>query len=79
MFDHLFNGDRIARLPPERYQFRVLKLLMAKIEKAIVDPEQDVRIINGGTCSTQSSLRSPSDIDCRCRRYQMNLCLTYQP
>lgn len=29
-------------LPPERYRLRVLKPLLAKIEKAIVDPEEDV-------------------------------------
>lgn len=38
MFDH----ERNTRLPSERYQLRVLKPLLAKIEQAIEDPEEDV-------------------------------------
>lgn len=32
-------------LPPERYQLRVLKPLLSKIEQAIEDPEEDVGIL----------------------------------
>ena len=44
LYKKLFNSDQNARLPPERYQFRVLKPLVAKIEQSIDDPEQDVGI-----------------------------------
>lgn len=39
---NLFDSDQITYLPPERYQYRVLKRLLAKIEQAIEDPEEDV-------------------------------------
>lgn len=42
LYRNLFDADQCPRLPPERYQFRVLKPLLAKIEQAIEDPEEDV-------------------------------------
>lgn len=42
LYQNLFDADRDSRLPSERYQLRVLKPLLAKIEHAIVDPEEDV-------------------------------------
>jgi hypothetical protein len=42
LYEQLFDTDRISRLPPERYQFRVLKPLVTKIERSIRDPEEDV-------------------------------------
>jgi hypothetical protein len=42
LYEQLFDTARISRLPPERYQFRVLKPLIARIERAIRDPEEDV-------------------------------------
>ena len=42
LFKSLFDKDRNDRLPSERYQLRVLKPLLAKIEQAIEDPEEDV-------------------------------------
>ncbi|KAI1099277.1 putative methyltransferase-domain-containing protein [Jackrogersella minutella] len=41
LFKHLFDPSRNLRLPPDRYQMRVLKQLVAKIEKAIEEPEED--------------------------------------
>ncbi|ORY69110.1 putative methyltransferase-domain-containing protein [Pseudomassariella vexata] len=41
LFNNLFNHEKNPHLPPQRYQVRVLKLLVAKIEKAIEDPEED--------------------------------------
>ncbi|KAK5631425.1 hypothetical protein RRF57_007139 [Xylaria bambusicola] len=41
LFKHLFDESRNARLPPERYQLRVLRPLVARIEKSIQDPEED--------------------------------------
>ncbi|KAF2678220.1 hypothetical protein K458DRAFT_464154 [Lentithecium fluviatile CBS 122367] len=43
IYDHLFNADEIAHLPPQRYQLRVLKLLIPKLEDSIEDLEEDVR------------------------------------
>lgn len=42
IYHNLFDSDRNTYLPPGRYQYRVLKLLLAKIEQAIEDPEEDV-------------------------------------
>jgi hypothetical protein len=42
IYENLFNSDKVAFLPPERYQHRVLKLLISKLEAAITDPEEDV-------------------------------------
>ena len=44
LYQNLFNANQNPRLPPERYQFRVLKPLLAKIEQAIEDPEEDVGV-----------------------------------
>ena len=38
----LFDPNTSTALPPERYQLRVLKLLVARIEKAIEDPSEHV-------------------------------------
>jgi hypothetical protein len=42
LFDSLFNSDKITHLPPQRYQLRVLKVLISKLESSIEDPEEDV-------------------------------------
>ena len=42
LYKKLFDSERTDRLPPERYQLRVLKSLLAKIEQATEDPEEDV-------------------------------------
>jgi hypothetical protein len=42
MFANLFDLARIKSPPPERYQLRVLKLLITKLERSIIDPEEDV-------------------------------------
>ncbi|KAI3317543.1 S-adenosyl-L-methionine-dependent methyltransferase [Xylariaceae sp. AK1471] len=41
LFKHLFDESRNPRLPPERYQLRVLRPLIARIEKSIQDPDED--------------------------------------
>ncbi|KAH9893797.1 putative methyltransferase-domain-containing protein [Xylariomycetidae sp. FL2044] len=41
LYRHMFDAGRNARLPPERYQMRVLKPLVARIERAVQDPDQD--------------------------------------
>lgn len=43
IFQHMFDESSVKSPPPERYQLRVLKLLISKLERSIVDPEEDVR------------------------------------
>lgn len=38
----MFDVSKIKFLPPERYQFRVLKRLTLALESALVDPDEDV-------------------------------------
>jgi hypothetical protein len=42
MFREMFDTEQIKSAPPDRYQLRVLKQLISKLEGAIVDPEEDV-------------------------------------
>jgi hypothetical protein len=42
MFHEMFDAGTIKSPPPDRYQLRVLKLLVSKLERAINDPEEDV-------------------------------------
>ena len=42
LFKNMFDPERNDRLPPERYQLRVLKPLLTRIEQSIEDPEEDV-------------------------------------
>ncbi|KAI1341700.1 S-adenosyl-L-methionine-dependent methyltransferase [Xylariaceae sp. FL0016] len=41
LFRQLFDENRNDKLPPERYQMRILKPLVARIERAIEDPNED--------------------------------------
>lgn len=43
IYTNLFSGSSHAYLPPRRYRFRVLKRLLDCLEKAVEDPEEDVR------------------------------------
>lgn len=43
IFLHIFDESSVKSPPPERYRLRVLKLLISKLERSIVDPEEDVR------------------------------------
>ena|ERR1700761_6070493 len=56
MYNNLFNNENNPHLPSERYQFRVLKSLVAKIEQSILDPDQDVGFTSASisTFPTQS-------------------------
>lgn len=42
IYDELFAEKSVSFLAPRRYQYRVLKILVDAMEKAIVDPEEDV-------------------------------------
>ena len=50
LFLQMFDESSIKSPPPERYQLRVLKLLIAKLERSIVDPEEDVRFPFSSSC-----------------------------
>lgn len=41
LYKHMFD-ESLTPLPPATYRARVLKLLVARIEGAITDPEEDV-------------------------------------
>ena len=41
----MFRDDSLKFPPPPRYRLRVLKRIMAAIEQAITDPEEDVSAI----------------------------------
>lgn len=42
IFAAMFNRENLSFTPPARYQFRVLKKIIAALEKSIIDPEEDV-------------------------------------
>lgn len=44
LFANLFDAGKVLSPPLERYQLRVLKLLISKLEQSITDPEEDVRL-----------------------------------
>jgi hypothetical protein len=41
LYKHMFD-ESLTTLPPATYRARVLKLIIARIEGAITDPEEDV-------------------------------------
>lgn len=56
IYTNCFDDTRSARLPPDRYQARVLKALVARIEKAIDDPDEDVcRLVLNSEADTEYS------------------------
>ncbi|KAH3942489.1 hypothetical protein HBH53_185900 [Parastagonospora nodorum] len=64
LFSEMFDTERIKSPPPDRYQLRVLKLLISKLEGAIHDPEEDE--ISDDLMSAMSSLlfsSVPSEAD----------------
>ena len=42
LFDNLFDENRVRFRPPERYQLRVLKELVSRVEDAIDDADEEV-------------------------------------
>lgn len=67
-----FFSDHVSSPPPERYQLRVLKLLISKLEGAISDPEEDVRFLLFFLISSSST---PLPFFSR-RRFQSQKCIT---
>jgi protein-lysine N-methyltransferase EEF2KMT len=42
LYETMFNADKLSHPPPSKYQIRVLKALLARIEEAVADPDEDV-------------------------------------
>lgn len=42
IFATMFNSESLSFIPSVRYQFRVLKMIIAALENSVVDPEEDV-------------------------------------
>lgn len=42
LFGNLFDPSKVSSPPPARYQLRVLKELVGKLERSMTDPEEDV-------------------------------------
>ena len=63
LFKNLFDKQNSQYLPNDRYQARVLKIALARIEESIEDPDQDVRAItsNPYTSSDYIGLTPPSN------------------
>ncbi|OAK97144.1 hypothetical protein IQ06DRAFT_296350 [Phaeosphaeriaceae sp. SRC1lsM3a] len=64
MFREMFDAESIKSPPPDRYQLRVLKMLISKLERAIENPEEDE--ISDDLMSAMSSLlfsNVPSEAD----------------
>ncbi|KZF24254.1 hypothetical protein L228DRAFT_266602 [Xylona heveae TC161] len=53
IYNEMFNREIIKFPPPDRYQLRVLKELVARIEKAIVDPAEDEVLDDLMSCLTE--------------------------
>lgn len=51
IFHNFFDLDHVSHPPPDRYQLRVLKLLVSKLESAIDDPEEDVWFLSSSFLS----------------------------
>lgn len=45
LFKNLFDKQNLQHLPNDRYQARVLKIILARVEESIEDPDQDVSAI----------------------------------
>ena len=42
LYETMFREGCLKYSPPDRYGIRVLKMLIEKMERAIIDPEEDV-------------------------------------
>ncbi|KAF2084090.1 hypothetical protein K490DRAFT_49959 [Saccharata proteae CBS 121410] len=62
LFETMFDRDAVRYCPPERYQVRVLKQLIARIESAIDNPEEDVGLHTGINQAVKQSIRALKEI-----------------
>lgn len=42
LYQEMFHETSVSQIPPVSYRIRVLKEILARIEEALSDPEQDV-------------------------------------
>lgn len=42
IYEQMFNEDKIDPILPVNYRTRVLKMILARIEESLSDPEEDV-------------------------------------
>ncbi|KAF2456460.1 putative methyltransferase-domain-containing protein [Lineolata rhizophorae] len=63
LFHNLFDSEVLNYPPPQRYQLRVLKLLVSKLEAGIEDPDED-ELSDDLTCALCSLLAAnlPSEV-----------------
>jgi len=55
LFKNLFDKQNLQYLPSDRYQARVLKIVLSRIEESIEDTDQDVSAITSNPCMPSSS------------------------
>ena len=60
IFESMFDEIKVPFLPPPRYQFRVLKILITAMEKAIIEPDEDVCLDHHCSSSLWRSSLEPS-------------------
>ena len=46
LYETMFREEGLEYPPPDRYGIRVLKMLVERMERAIIDPEEDVGFPN---------------------------------
>ena len=73
MYEGIFKPGILAYPPQARYQIRVLKELVLRVEKSIVDPEEDVRRVS--FLYFESGFRPMHD--CRCHSISTSLRSNY--
>jgi hypothetical protein len=58
LFKNLFDKQNLQYLPNDRYQARVLKIVLIRLEESIEDPDQDVSVIKSSQnlCTPSSSV-----------------------
>ena len=55
IYSDIFDASNLIYVPPERYQFRVLKNLVKALEDAVEDPEEDVGLYPSRVISIMAS------------------------
>jgi len=58
LFNDMFDQNRLKWMPPERYQFLILKALVSKIEASIAEPDEEVGLESRWKHSVSSQPRT---------------------
>ena len=78
IYARLFNPDVVKHSPPQRYQLRILKELIKRIEQSIQDWEEEVSAFFSGKAVQTTYLPEFFLTFIVCREYQMILWTTSQ-